>query len=243
MTKENNFMKNIVYVLVIGVFAMFFAMLFINVEEDENTISLSGDAQNQVAPDEFSLSVGVSERGENVAELESSVKEKMTAITNGLKELGFNESELKTQQFRVNEEYRSVEQRTGPQEYRVTQTLEISSSKMDLISSSLNTSLSLGANSVSSLSFGLSEEKESSIKDELLDDAFNSAKQKAEILAESSDSQLGGVISIEVQDYSYSPYRTDYDMAESGSAGSNMPTIEQGEVDVETAVSVVFEIK
>ena len=93
-----------------------------------------------------------------------------------------------------------------------------------------------------SIQFILSDKKEREVKSELLSDATKDAKSKADLLADSLNTRIKGIISIqESSPYSYPVY---YASAESlvTSDKYEIPSIQPENVKLTVSVNVVFEI-
>ena len=246
MANKTQTTNALLYVFTIGILVVLFTSIVLSSQEEKEpqTIALTSEAEKELQPDMYRLSVGVSQTGENLSQIEASVTQKMSAITQSLKEMGYNESELQTQQFRVSEDYYSNREENSPQRYRVTQELQIESKKTQKVSETIQEALNNGANSINSLTFDVTDEKKASVKNSLLKEAYSSSYEQAEVLADSSNSKIIGVQNIQVENTRYVPYRTSYASQDTmeGSAGSSI-SIEEGDVSVSSSIRVVYEIK
>ena len=242
---SNNSIATVSLTLLGMAFALSALMIFVSsltLDDQRNLLDVSGSAEKEVEPNKFSLSVGVEKSGENAREVENQVREQMNDLIEQLKEAGLEEDEMQTTRFTLNED-RSVGQQEETQEvtqFRASQQLQIESEKIDEVSQIIDTAISAGANNVGSLNFRLTSEKEDEIKKELIEDAVDDAKDKADRAAQAADTSIIGVAEISLQDYSYTPFRAEQEMAAEDSA--SLPEIETGRVTVSTSLNLKYKL-
>ncbi|MBT4825056.1 SIMPL domain-containing protein [Candidatus Woesearchaeota archaeon] len=171
-----------------------------------NKISVSGDAESDVMPDEVEISFSVVTDGKDAATVQEQNSEKMNAVMAALEKAGLDENEIETTDYNLYplKEYDYVLKKQVDKGYRLTQTIKVTTTDIDKTGELLTVGVQNGANKISNINFQLSKKLEKQVKDELVKEATTNAKEKAKTLAKNLDVKMGKAISISESNY-YTP--------------------------------------
>jgi uncharacterized protein len=210
MEGKHNIMHMIVPAIIIILLAgMLYSMgtkdIVIN-QGNMNKISVSGDAETDVMPDEVVISFSVVSEGKDAITVQDENTKKMNAVMDALKKAGLKEDEIETTDYNLYpwRDYDYLLKKQVDKGYRLTQTIKVTTSDLDKTGEYLGVAVKNGINQVSNINFQLSNELEKEIKDALVEEATTNAKDKAKTLAKSLDVKVGKAISISESNY-YTP--------------------------------------
>jgi len=211
----------------------------------ENTLSVSGEGRIFVTPDIGTVNVGVVSEAKTVDAAAKDNTDKINKITQGLKDLGVAENDLKTIDYNVYPKY-SYPQNAEPEikGYEARQTLTVKIRDLGKSGEIIEKATSLGANTVSSLNFTVDEPE--NYRQEAREEAIEQARSKAEALADKLGVRLG-----ELQTFSEnagSPVMPMYyDAKYSGIGGmggaESAPAVQVGENEIVITVNLIYQIK
>ncbi|HEX9741075.1 MAG TPA: SIMPL domain-containing protein, partial [Ignavibacteriaceae bacterium] len=180
------------------------------------------------------------EASDKNAEIVSDLKENIVA-------LGFNESEIKTQNFNVYPQYDYSGGNQRITRYTATHSLkiEILIGDKDKIGSVIDAGVGAGAG-IGYINFELNKENENKYKAEAITLATEDAKIKAEALAYGAGKKLGRLVSVSTSDFGYQPWRvfssdSGLEVAEAKEAVST--DINPSDQTVSASVTAVFKIR
>ena len=210
------------------------------------TLSVSGSVTKMVTPDKVDIVLSVETLNMSAQKSQSDNASVADAVRTALKAAGVAEADIKTTSYTVNEEYKwdkNTEANVSAG-YRTTNQIQVTLTDTTMAGKVVDAAVSAGANRVSSISFGLSKEKELSVRQTALNEAATTARVKANSIASGLGVTIAGVQSISENSFYYTPNYANYDMAKAtaGSAPVTTP-ITAGDVEVNATVSVVFELK
>lgn len=161
----------------------------------KRTVSVSGSGSVTVEADNATIVLSVITRSKDVATAASDNASKMTAVQDAITALGFQKSDITTQNYSIYQEsnYSNGKQILG--DYRVTNEVKITVSELDKVSEIIDTAIKSGANQLSSLTFGITDTQLAVKQARTL--AIQQAQDAALLIAGTSGSELGKVLSIE----------------------------------------------
>ena len=162
---------------------------------DNKTLFVTGSATTETKPDKVTLSLGVETTNTTAKAALAANSELMNKIINVLKTAGVKENETSTSSFTItpNRNY-SIDKDQGELiGFTVGNSIQIDSSKVNDTSGWIDTAVSSGANNVNSIYFSLSDKKLDEIKNELITDAIENAKEKADIAASALEHKVVGI--------------------------------------------------
>ena len=219
-------------------------------DPSEQTISVTGSATASSDPDTLIVVLGVESEAKTANESLSQNSNSLNSVISSLTNSGISKDDIQTSNFSIYPLYDSIKDSNGNYQqilmgYRVSNILSIQTENIDSAGNIIDTAVSSGANRVDNVSFQLSEGKLQKIADDLIADAINDAKQKAEKALVPLKQQIVGVKSVVIHDnampYYDSPMRSSFDGMAMESSMKSAP-IMSGDEEIRTDVSVVFYI-
>jgi uncharacterized protein YggE len=205
------------------------------------TISVSGVGRVTVTPDRATFSVGVQSMAPTVATAVQDNNTRVAAIVDALRKLGATDREIRTSQISIYPQQDHQPNRppriTG---YQVSNTVTVSRSNPSEVGRFLQAAVDAGANTVSGVSFTVSDPARG--REGALQAAFADARAKADVLAKAAGRTTGRAISI-TEGTAVAPPR--YPMARAAAymeQKADMP-VEPGAEELTFTVSVVFELR
>lgn len=216
----------------------------------EKTIAVTGTATTSIDPDLLRIQFGVEVQAKTAKEAIDANTVAMNNVVNAIKELGITEDELSTSSFNIYPVYDSItDPKTGVYVrselvgYRVSNILSIETTKLSMAGDIIDAATEAGANRVDGVFFTLSPQKQLSAQDELIGNAIENAKAKAEKALAPLDQRIIGVKYVSLSDFGYPPepilYDYYYSKADVGGARESTQ-IFSSDQDVTTTASVVF---
>ena len=215
----------------------------------EKIITVTGTATSSIDPDLLRIQFGVEVQSKTAKEAIDANAAAMNDVVNAVKKLGITEDELSTSSFNIFPVYDSItDPKTGVYVrseligYRVSNILTVETTKLSMAGNIIDAATQAGANRVDGVSFTLSPQKQLSVQDDLIGNAVENAKAKAEKALAPLDQKIIGVKFVSLSDFGYPPppipYYSAYSKADAGEAMST--PIFSSDQDVTTTVSVVF---
>lgn len=206
----------------------------------KNTISITGEGKVLAKPDIGQIDLSVTTEAKTVSPTVSENTSKMNKITQGMKELGIKEEDLKTANYNIYPKYQYLAGKSEIIGYEVTQTLRVKIRDLEKVGQILEKATLLGANQVSKLEFTFDEPEK--LKDEARQKAISNAKKKAEDLASSLGVKLGKVVSF-TESAEPEPSPSYYGALKEGvGGGGEEPQIQTGQNEIEARVILTYEI-
>ncbi|RLI04293.1 hypothetical protein DRO26_04880 [Candidatus Bathyarchaeota archaeon] len=208
--------------------------------KEEKTLTVYGIGTVKASPDQLKIVLGVVTEAKTAQEAASENAERMDRVVKALKGLGLTESNLKTSTYTITPIYeyevKGAQKIVG---YRVTNSLTITTENLDLAGKIIDEAVNAGANRITSVYFGFSDEKLAKLKDEALTKAVKNAASKAETIAKSLNLKIVGVKTVSltgIQPLPLPPYRI-------LEAGEVKTPIFPGEAELTVTVNVVYLIE
>ncbi|MDD5748329.1 MAG: SIMPL domain-containing protein [Actinomycetota bacterium] len=203
-------------------------------------ITIEGTGVGKAVPDEARITLSVVTDGKTVQEASGPTNEKTKAVVDAIKALGVEEKSIRTEALLVTPKRDDKGKIVG---YTATNSIRVTTKKIDLLGQIIETSLNAGANDVSTLDMRVAEKEKA--EEEGLRKAIENARRKAEVAAKTSGRRLGKVIQIS-QIYATTtaidgvvdaiqPYEA---LTEIGA-----PPIQPGENEFTVTANVVFELR
>ncbi|WMW25109.1 SIMPL domain-containing protein [Methanolobus sediminis] len=245
MSQENNKQFYLILVLAIAL-ALMAAALYAESQRTaqqntENTIFMSGYAEQKVVPDTASISIGVVTQAKTANGSSNENAAIMNAVVNELKAIGLEDKEMQTSYVSVSPIYNYTGGRTITG-YSAYNSVEITTQKLDMINEIIDRSAAAGANQIGSLSFSVSGAMQKQLRDELISEAVNDSRSKADTLASTLNVKITGVKTSSVNDNS--GVSAIYSIAQEMPVAEGTSTpISPGESTVSMTVQVTYIIK
>jgi len=235
MIKEN---KGLIVLILVVIAAFVLPWKNINwgkIKFQEETIVVMGESKTEQANEVASFSAGVNVIKENKEEAVNEVNEKVKTLVTSLKDFGIAEGDIQTQSVNVYEQQETDKSKKN--QWIVNSTIQITLkdiSKADGLMNLLNKS---GANNIYGPSFSIEDTNEA--EKTLYDSAMADAKEKAELIANSSGRKVGKIINVVESSGNYTPsfYKA------LSSAGTGGAELESGTSTISKTLTVTFEFK
>ncbi len=166
--------------LTIFVLTAAYACAQVVVGANQNTISVTGDAEVKVVPDRANVYLGVESRSKDMAAASSSNDASVRQVIAAVRALGVDSSDIQTDFFHVEIVY-SGREGTIVDYYKVTKEIQVVLKNVSRFEELLNTVLRTGANHIYGIEFTTSELRKH--RDEARAMAAKAAIEKANDLA------------------------------------------------------------
>lgn len=199
------------------------------------TIEVLGEGTVAAAPDRALVVLGAVTEGSVLQSVQSENAETVTNIINSLLQINIPREHIQTNDFRIEIQYDYVDGKQIFKGYQVTHLLQITIDKVDQTGIVVDTAVSHGANTVSSIRFSILQRER--YENQALALAIRNAQQKALTIANTLGVSIFAVPS-KVQEQARStgpiPFKASF-LAESA-----VTPIESGELTVYAAVQVTY---
>jgi uncharacterized protein YggE len=168
----------------------------------QSTLTVTGVGTVQARPDQLQISFAVITEDASVGTALAENSERARRVIQALRDARIPPERIQTQQFNIQPRYaqppRGQEQET-PRivGYRVQNQVVVRTDDLPRAGELIEAAVDAGANSVSSLSFALSNERE--VADKALAEAARDARRKADLLAEAAGVRIARVVSITLE--------------------------------------------
>lgn len=208
-------------------------------------LNVTGQASISVQPERTIVTYSINETRDSYDEAISMMTERIDALTKSLTRIGFEKEEIKTANFNIrqNRKYRQGEPKG--EEYVASQTLEIrfNHSTKRLLEVLNKTASDESAPSVS-IAFGMSDEQEKTVKNQLIQRAVADARAKAEVIASATGYQIKGIKEINYGGSSNRPrpYAANMGMMKSF-AESDISNFEAKDLTISDQVFISYKIE
>lgn len=213
-------------------------------EMQKNVVTVVGSGKVSVKPDVAYLSLGVVTEAATAKEAQSANATKIAALTKLLKETwGISDKDIQTGQFYVQPNY-TYSENDGQKinGYSAQHSLEVTYRDLTKVGQLLDAASAAGANRIDNIRF--STENPDQYQDQVIQKAMDDAGKKAGSIAKAAGRQLGIALSISQGSMATPYYNESYQLkavAMDQAAGST--AVEPGEIDVQTTLTVMYELK
>jgi len=228
--------------LVIVVGFLLLAIILANPQQSlQNKLDVTGSASMQVPSDQLTIQFSIQTESASASDAQKQNSMITSEVLNSLHSLGISNESISTVSYYlyINPYYDKdgvLVNKTYVAVHSIK--VELKDDQMQKGGDVIDTVINSGANRIDSISFGLKEETEKSLKTKLLSQATENAKQKADALASASGARIVGIYQISESSVSVYPVRYpvfDY-------AGAEKTTLIPGDVSTSASVSVSYKI-
>lgn len=212
-------------------------------QPEKRTISLAATGTIKTTPDMVEIAAGVTSEAPSARAALDKNTASMTKVVETLKGEGIEAKDIQTANFSVGPIYeqRPYDGQEGKAPvvvgYRVTNQVRITLRDTGKLGAILDKVVSLGANQIDSIEFGVSEPE--ALKDEARKLALKNVTENAKLYAQAAGVGLGPILSITEEEASYQPRFT---AAAAQMEMAKAVPIEAGTAAVEVRVRVSWEI-
>jgi hypothetical protein len=240
MKKENLIVALLVVSIVLSAVSIFGVFGKGIVREKPETIDVSGSASAFVKPDVAYIDLGINVSKSTVKEAMYEANQKMTAIIQAVKALGVKDEDIQTSNFWVNQNYNYSKQPYEIIGYSVSNTVTVKTAP-DKLNGIIVAAADKGSNNFGNVRFDLSNKDD--VKNTLISKAIDSAKKKADLIAQSHGKKVKDfkTVSMDFAPASFNPYLGGASMGMG--AAEYAPSIQPGQNEIQVTVYVVFEVE
>ena len=200
-------------------------------------ISVTGEANVSVPPDQAQIDGGVTSDAKTAREASDANNEAMGKVLQALKGAGIEEKDYQTSRLSLQPQY--APNRAGPSPitgYRASNRVTVRIRDVTKVANVIDVLVGAGANDISGINFMVSQA--SKLLDEAREKAITDARRKAEIYAKAAGVTLGEPLSISEEGAPTPVFRGK--MASTMAAGA---PVAQGEETLSVSVNVSWAIK
>lgn len=194
-------MKKIFTISTAAVFILAAAMFSsCTVKQQENlsrTVTVTGSGQVEIESDQATIILSVITRNYDVTKAVQENADKMTKVQESLIASGLNKQDITTNNYSIYQESSYSGGRSIPGQYNVSNNVQIIVRDISKAGTVIDTAVKAGANSLSSLTFDATKQEEAVKQARIL--AIKQAEETASLLASTSGSTLGKIITITEQ--------------------------------------------
>lgn len=208
------------------------------------TVTVTADAQTQVAPDLATVSFSVVTVGADPVKIEADNASQMNSAIAFIKQEGIGSNDITTTDYSLypNYSYDYKRGKTAIVSYTITETETLKVRDFTKIAPILGGLTNLGVNQVGQVSFSV--EDPSKYMSGIRSEAFAKAQAKAEQMATANGVKLGEIVSLAETTNNPQPLPQIYNsMARSAAGGSVTPTIQPGTQQLTDQVSITYAIQ
>ena len=210
-------------------------------EERPATISLTGQGQVSVTPDIATIYVGVDTQEETASAALAGNSRQAADVIAALKEAGVEGRDIQTTNFSVSPVYNNRKTLSSGAPavdgYRVTNQVVATIRNLDGLGGLLDKVVSVGANRIGGISFGVDDDAEALDKARAL--AVEDARHRAGVYAAAAGVSLGDILAI--SEGGGHPRPQDFAMAARAEMSMAAP-VERGQASISAQVSITWEI-
>ncbi|MFJ7639679.1 SIMPL domain-containing protein [Peribacillus sp. NPDC097225] len=127
-----------------------------NYLDNPHALKVSGSETLQAAPDQATITLGVITEDEDPRKAQQANSQSIARVIAGLKSIGISEDQLKTSEYRIDPQYDYVGGKELFKNYKVHYIIQVQTTEIEAIGIIIDTAVSNGANSISSIRFSLS---------------------------------------------------------------------------------------
>lgn len=214
------------------------------VAQQEQPFMASGSAQIEAVPDQAEVSLGIFANGSSVEAVQSEANQIISAITQELRNLGIDSSDIQTSNYSISPSYDFSRDRQEISGYQVSANLNVSVTDFEVLSQAIDAATRLGANQVGGIQFSLSQELQDELRIQAREEAIQDAKENARELARLAGLELGRVINVSESRANQPDYPMPYLARAEAVSDSGAPTpVEPGSTEYSYQVTLSYETR
>lgn len=202
------------------------------------TISVQGESEFTVSPDEASIEIGVETTGKTAQDASQANAAAMDNIKKALSLVGVTAEDIKTSSYNFYPTYDN-NNRQHISYYKAENTITVTTNDITKVSKIIDTAAKYGASNVNSVTFGIKDSKK--YQDKALQLAAADAKAKANTIAAAFGRNLVNIVSVDGNNVRIENYMPQTIMMKAVSADVSTP-INAKNLNVSAKISVTFEI-
>lgn len=211
------------------------------VENRENILAVYGEGKVSIKPDIAYINIGVETLDADAKKAQDTNRDTMNKVLTKLKSMGIEEKDIKTINYRVDQD---IDYSNGKRKllgYRVYNIARVTVRDMEKVGEILNAAYNEGANNIDGISFDVADRSE--VYRQALEKAIDDAKSKAEVMAKQAGVKIGkpvGIYEGYQQDIIYRSYGGMKQAMDMDMEYSSAVPMETGELDIKANVTVEY---
>ena len=216
--------------------------------DSHRTVSVSGEGVIKAVPDKATVRFGIATRHDDPEEARRENAEIAKETMNAVRSLGVDERKLRLETLRLQpvREYNPETRRPEDKGFEAVRELVVEIVDLEVLPTLISQVVQKGANRLNGVSYGL--QNKDAVRNEALVKALTAARQKAELMVKTLGADLGEVLQINEQSFSFpTPVVRMSDqpmmMAKAEAAAPEPEAYAAGEMDVKAVVQVIFLLK
>lgn len=206
-----------------------------------DTFTIQGEGKISAQPTLAEVDLGLYSEGPDVAPVQQANTAKVNAIIAALKQMGIADADMQTSNYSISPKFEYADGVQNVVGYTVSQNLKIKVRNLSNIGAVLARAGELGANQVNGVRFTIDDPTD--VQQQARTKAIADAKMKAEELARAMGVRIVKIVTFSESSDGMTPPPIFYRGLEAAAADAAIPDIQSGELDVQSRVSVTFEIR
>lgn len=216
-------------------------------QEQQDTLTVSGNANVFVDPNRAEVFIRVETRDQAAKQAQAKNRTKSDTVMNVLNNAGVSENDLEHTQYRLQRlnEYNRETRKNEFKGYQHVNVMKLTTEDLDQVGAYIDAAVEAGANGIDAVVFGLTRERKDEVRSNALDQASQEAKSKADTLANSLGVHLDRPVRISEANFHYQPHRATMEMAEAkqrGDGGTPGTQVSPEKVNVRASLNVDYRI-
>ncbi len=221
-------------------------------QSQDSHIRVSSSGSIDTTPDTAVLNIGIRKTADNPQKAREITARNASNVKDTLSNMEIVEN-IRTTQFNIREQRKErtiqrQESRPEPQvpesqetSYVAEHVLEVKVNDINQVGMIIDQAVDSGATNIDNIRFTLSEDRQDRVKNQALREAMNRARSQAQTVADTAGISISGVKSVDASS-NFGVAVRQFD-AEGGGAASTSTDIEPGPVDVNSQVTVTYNIR
>lgn len=231
---------------VFAVLTSHFTPEYVSNQEQQDTLTVSGNANVFVDPNEAEVFIRVQTRDPNAKQAQAINRTKSDDVMNALKNAGVSEKNLEHTQYRLQRlnEYNRETRKNEFKGYQHVNVMKLTTEDLEQVGTYIDAAVEAGANGIDSVAFGLTRKRKAEVRSDALNQASQEAKSKADTLATSLGVSLDRPVRISESNFHYQPHRATMERTQAKQGGDATPDtqVSPEKVNVRASVSVDYRI-
>lgn len=216
--------------------------------DEPRTVTVQGEGTVTAAPDQATVRFGIVTEAETAEAARAQNARAAKNALNAVRNLGVAEDQIQMQrlQLQPRREYNRQTRAYEEKGYEARRQVVVELDSLEQLPTLVTRVVQQGANRLDGIQYALSDRE--AVRNEALRAAAQSARAKAQLLAETLGAQLGPVQQINEQSFDFPRpvYRAQREMAKAATADQAAPEPDAyaaGEIEVSASVQVTFELR
>ena len=205
-------------------------------------LSVVGNGEVRVAPDEATVRMGVTRQAANARQAQDQVNEVAQRILDAVARLNVPKEQIQTSQLTVSPVYEGDRPGQAPRivRYQASNVVSVRLEKLALVGPVIDAGLQAGANQLDGVSFGLREDRPA--RERALREAVQEARGKANAIAEALEVRILGVLEVQEGGFSVRPPVFAEAAMMTRGGGMDATPVAPGEITVNATVTIRYRI-